>query len=181
MNVPWFMLSPSPVSLIQYAALTWIMWGYTSKSVKYPKHGRILSLLDAFFVVAFFVCITDAFWVVLTIVKWLPLHPGSALQIFSSLGRDVVSALLFGLLICDHFKSGKLNFIPSSLFWLGVCAAAQSIWFFLAPSPVFTDYVYGWRHGAEAGIIMGSWILSHFIMRIPLWLAIIKTRREIFS
>lgn len=175
-ETPWFMLSPSPVSLIQYAALSWILWGYFLRAAKYEKHARILSLLDAFFTVALFVCLTDAIWVALTMKFWLPLHPGDLWLLIQSLIRDFCGAGLFGLLVFDHFRSGVLELSKSAVFWLLVCALSQAAWFALAPSPVFTDYVYAWRHGSELWIVVFSWILSHWIMRIPLWLAIINVR-----
>jgi len=154
MDVPWFMLSPSPVSFIQYAVLTWIMWSYFSRVGKYRKYPRLMSLLDAFSVVIVFVCITDAVWVSLTIWRWLPFHPDSALQIFSSLGRDIVGALVFLLMIWDHFKNGNLDFMSSSVFWLGVCAAAQFVWFAFSPSQIFTDYIWAYKSGSDIGIII---------------------------
>ena len=177
--MPWFMLSPSPVSLIQYALLTWILWGYFSRAVNYKRLPRLMSFLDAFFVVAFFVCITDAFWCSFTMLKWLPLHPGNAFQIGSSLLRDLMGALLFFLFIGDYFRQKVLTFNSSVTFWLLICLLSQALWFWLAPSPAFTDYTYAWRHGSDAWIIVGSWILSHFIMRIPLWIAILKTRIDL--
>jgi len=174
------MLSPSPVSLIQYAVLTWILWGYFSRAVNYKRLPRIMSFLDACFVVAFFVCITDAFWVSFTILKWLPLHPGDSLQIFSSLGRDIMGALLFYLFIGGYFRQHILKFDSPVKMWLLICFLSQAAWFWLAPSPAWTDYTFGWRHGADIGSIVGSWILSHFVMRIPLWVAILKTRIDLW-
>jgi len=174
--VPGYMLSPSPVSLIQYAVLTWILWGYLSRHLHYKKNARLLSLIDSFFVVAFFVCVTDAFWVSFTLIKWLPLHPGDLGMLAQSLIRDLAGAALFGLFIYDAFKTRVLEINRSVILWILICFGSQALWFWLAPSPAFTDYTYAWRHGSDIGIIIGSWILSHFVMRIPLWLAIIKTR-----
>jgi hypothetical protein len=176
MDVPWFMLSPSPVSLIQYAVLTWIMWGYLLNNVAYKKHPRIMSAIDGFFVAAFFVVLTDAFWVIFSLIKWLPLYPGDLSLLLMSLGRDLGAALLFGLFIFDHFKSGVLQWrIP--VFWILISFVVQFLYFCGSSSPAFTDYTYAWRHGSDIGIIIVSWIFSHFILRIPLWIAIINTRR----
>lgn len=178
-DVPWFMLSPSPVSLIQYAVLTWIIGDYLLKNIEYRRAPRVMSLIEGFFVVAFFVCITDAFWCSFTMLKWVPLHPGDAFQIGSSLLRDLVAALLFFLFIGDYFRQKVLNFSSSVSFWLLICFVSQAAWFWLAPSPAFTDYTYAWKHGYPWISICFSWAISHFIMRIPLWIAIIKTRREL--
>ena len=177
--VPWFMLSPSPVSLIQYAVLTWIMWGYLSRNVEFKKHARLHRLINSFFIVAFFVVLTDAFWVLFSILKWLPLYPGDALQICSSLGRDIMGAALFYVMIGGYFKQKILHFNSSVIFWMCVCFISQAAWFFFSPSPGFTDYTFAWRYGYPVEVVAGSWFLSHFIMRIPLWFAILKTRNKI--
>jgi len=177
--VPWFMLSPSPVSLAQYAVLTWIMWGYFSRAVKYERLPRLMSLLDGFFTVALFVCITDAFWVSFTMIKWLPVHPGDLGMLIMSLSRDLAGASLFLLMLWNHFKSGALKFSFPVCFWLLICFGMQFAWFYFASSPAFTDYAYAWRHGSSIGSVIGSWMLSHWLMRVPLWIAILKTRREL--
>lgn len=179
MDLPWFMFSPSPVSFLQYGALIWIMWNFFSNSVKYNKLPRLNSLLDAVFVVGFFVCLTDAMWVSMCLLRWLPLYPGDLWLLLFALGRDLCASALFGLMIWDHFRSGKLDLMNSSFIWLGICLTAQALWFAFSPSPAFTDYTYAFRHGYDLPVILGSWLLSHWIMRIPLWFAILKTRSQI--
>lgn len=180
MSVPWYMLSPSPITFIQWGVLTWIMWGYFSRAVEYKKLPRLMSLLDALFVVAFFVVLTDSFWALFTLLKWLPLHPGDFVQIGSSFLRDLIGALLFYLFIGGYFKQHTLSLDRSVIFWLLVCFFSQAAWFLLAPSPGFTDYRYAWRHGSDIGIIIGSFLFSQFVMRIPLWITILKTRMEFY-
>jgi len=180
-DVPWYMLSPSPVSLIQYVILSWILSRYLLKKVKYTRAPRIMSLIDSFFVVAFFVCITDGFWCLFTAIKWLPLHPEDFLIMGCSLGRDLLGAALFFLMIGGYFKHKILVANSTVVFWVLVCFISQVVWFLLAPSPGFTDYVYAWRHGYSFWIIISSWILSHFVMRIPLWIAILKTRSKLLK
>jgi len=180
-DIPWFMLSPSPVSLIQYAILTWIMWSYFLRAGKYEKHSRILSLIDSFFVVAFFVVLTDAFWVSFSILKWLPLYPQDALQIYASLGRDLLAALLFGMFIWDNLKQKVISFNFSVIFWLCISFLFQAAWFFFAGSPGVTDYTFAWRHGYPLEFVLIAWSLSHVLMRIPLWAAIMKTRSPFYA
>jgi hypothetical protein len=155
------------------------MWGYFSRAIKYEKHPLINAALDGVFTVLFFVVITDAFWVVLSLFRWLPLYPGDLNLLLFSLGRDLAAALLFFLMIGDHFRSGKLN-LWGSLSFVGISFITQSAWYVFSPSPAFTDYTYAWRHGSDIWIIVGSWILSHWIMRIPLWLGILNSRWEMW-
>ena len=171
-DVPWYMLSPSPVSLIQYAVLTWIGSRFLMKRVKYV-HPRIMSLVQAVLIVVFFVVITDSFWAGFCVLKFTPMFPQAAHQIIFSVARDLVAALLCFLLIGGYFITGVLSFdiiVKAGLF---LSLQAQAMWFLLAPSPAYTDYTFAWRHGYPLEFVVATWILSHFIMRLPLWMSII--------
>ena len=168
----WFMLAPSPVSLVQYAILTWFLSRYLIKKVEYRRAPQLFSLIDGFMIVALFVLIGDLFWCLFCILKWLPLFPWDLIQIVTSLLRNVVGIILFFLLIGDHFFNGVLTFGRSVKFWLLIMFLSQGIWFLWAPSPAYTDYVFAWRHGYSFETIFTSFLLSHFVMRIPLWMSI---------
>lgn len=171
-DVPWFMLSPSPVSLIQYVVLIWMGSRFLQKRVKY-KHARSTSLVQSSLAVGFFVVLTDSFWAGFCALKFIPMFPQDAQQILFSFGRDLVAALLCFLLIGGHFITGVLSFdliVKSGLF---LCFQAQALWFLMAPSPAYTDYTFAWRHGYSLEFIVATWLLSHFIMRLPLWMSII--------
>lgn len=181
MSLPWFMYSPSPVSLMQYGILTFILWGYMLKAATYRKHARLMAAIDAFFTVAFFVVFTDSFWCLFCILKWLPLYPGDALQIYSSLGRDLLASGLFGLFIWDHIKAGVLNLNKNVYFWLIVSFVAQAFWFYLAPSITFTDYTQAWLQGYDSSAVFLVFLISHFLMRIPLWMALLNIRSDLLK
>lgn len=171
-DVPWFMLSPSPVSLIQYALLTWMGSRYLRKRVEY-QHPRIMSLVQSFLIVGFFVVITDSFWAGLQALKFIPMVPGSAEQIVSAFLRDLVAALLFFMLIGGYFRTGVLSYGVPVIAGLLLDLEAQALWFLLAPSPAYTDYTFAWKWGYSLDFILWIWIISHFIMRLPLWMSII--------
>ena len=176
-EVPWFMLSPSPVSLIQYAILTWIGSRYLRARIKY-KHPRIMSLVQSFLVVAFFVVVTDSFWAGLCALRFIPMFPQDAAQILFSFVRDVVGALLFFLLIGNYFRTGVLSFNLTVKAGLILCLQSQALWFLMAPSPAYTDYTFAWRYGYPLEFVLATWILSHFLMRLPLWMSIIAAFRD---
>lgn len=171
-DVPWFMLSPSPVSLIQYAILTWMGSKYLRARIDY-KHPRIMSMVQSFLVVALFVVITDSFWAGLCALRFIPMFPQDALQIIFSFVRDVVGIILFFMLIGNYFRTGVLSFGLYVKAGLLLCLISQALWFGLAPSPAFTDYTFAWRYGYSLEHILIAWLLSHFIMRLPLWMSII--------
>lgn len=174
-DVPWFMLSPSPVSLAQYAILSWIVSRHLIKKVKYKRAPQLLSLIDGFMISAFFIVLTDAFWCAFCAIKWLPLFPGDLVQISSSFIRDVAASALFLLLIYPLYKEKVLRFSREIMGWILLSFGTQALWFDLAPSPAYTDYSFAWRHGYSWEFILGSFLLSHFIMRLPLWLLILRT------
>lgn len=172
-ELPWFIFTPSPVSLIQYAILSWYCSRQLLKTVEYKRFPRLLSLIEGFFAVAFFVVLGDALWAGFCALKWIPMFPQDAWQIIFSFWRDVVGYILFFLFM--PIKAMRFSFRVK--LGLLVMAASQAIWFLLAPSPVFTDYAFAWRHGASLEIIFGSYLLSHFIMRLPLWYVIYEVFR----
>lgn len=164
-DVPWFMLSPSPVSLIQYAVLTYFVARKLSGAWwKRAVQGILVTML--------FVLIGDAIWAGLCSARWISLFPQDAWQIITSFLRDILGAGVMFLMIGDLFLEKKLRFDGLPLFFLFVCFCFQLIWFTLAPSPAFTDYTFAWRHGYSLDVVFVSWILGHWIMRIPLWLGI---------
>ena len=176
LDVPWFMLSPGIGSLSQYAVLTWILSRHLLKTVNYKRAPQLLSLVEGFMIVAFFVVVTDAFWCFFCALRWLPTFPQNLLQIVSSFFRDVAAAALFFFMIGGYFRNGVLNF-KKIMPWLLLCFVSQGIWFLLAPSMPYTNYIYAYRIGFPSDFVFGSFILSHFVMRVPLWISIFKSRR----
>lgn len=173
MSVPWFMLSPSPVSLAQYAILTWIV-------SRHLEGSRLIRWVQGFFVVAFFVLIGDAMWSGMCALKWISMFPDDSWQIIFSFGRDILGAGFMFIMMGDQFLEKKLIFTRKTMRWLLICFILQALWFDLAYSPAVTDYTFAWRHGYPLPVVVGSWLIGHWLMRIPLWLAIFSTfRREI--
>lgn len=177
-EVPWFMLSPSPISLLQYAILSWILSRHFLKTVEYKRDAKLFSLLDGFFVTAFFVLLGDIVWSVFCAVKWLPVYPGDLQQIFSSILRDLLGLLLFWMFIAGYFKEKVLSFSRDVKTYLICMVLMQGVWFWIAPSPAITDYTFAFRHGYPLHIVLGSLFLSHFLIRIPQWIAIKKTMEK---
>jgi len=161
------------VSIAQYLILSWIVSRYLIKNVEYKRAPQLLSLVDGFMVMGFFVVLTDAFWCGFCALKWLPLFPGDILQISSSFFRDLVGCLLFFLFIGNYFKTEVLRMNKKAWFMLLICFVSQGLWFLLAPSPAFTDYTYAFRHGFPLEFLAAAFLFSHFIMRLPLWLIIL--------
>lgn len=172
-ELPWFCLSPNPISLIQYAILSWLVSRQLLKISTYQtlKYPRILSLVDGFFAAAFFIVLGDSFWAGFCALKWVPLFPQDLNQILFSFLRDVAACFLFFFIMPIRVMNSGWKVKTGIL----IMFVPQGLWFLLAPSPAFTDYTFAWRHGFSANIIIGDLILSHFLMRLPLWFTIISS------
>ena len=169
-ELPWFIFSPSPVSLIQYAILSWFVARQLLKKINYRRPRKLFSLIDGFFAVAFFVVLGDAFWAGFCALRWVPMFPQATFQIIFSFWRDIVACLLFFLLM----PIKALNFSLKVKVGILIMFVSQGLWFMLAPSPAFTDYAFAWRHGYSVAHIISAFFLSHFLMRLPLWYIIIS-------
>lgn len=179
--VPWYMLSPSPVSILQYLILSWIVSRHLIKTVEYKRFPQLLSFVDGFMIMGFFVVLCDAFWCIFCALKWLPLFPQDLIQILSSFARDAVACFMLFLLIGDYFLNGVIRMKRGSWILLGFCILSLGLWFLLAPSIAYTDYTFAWKAGYPLSFVFTDFVFSHFLMRIPLWLLIVSvlnTRRK---
>lgn len=170
-DVPWFMLSPGPVSIIQYVILTFIGYRFFIKNVQYKRLSKLMALTDSAMLIGLFVLGTDAIWCVACGLRWAPLFPQDTWQITSSFLRDLVATVFFFLFVGDYFRKGTLRFTFQTKYALLVCAVVIALWFGLAPNIAYTDYVQAFKNGYSTQFIMADFIFSHFLTRIPLWIA----------
>jgi hypothetical protein len=172
-DVPWFMLSPGPASLAQYAILTFIGYRFFTKNVQYKRFSKLMALTDSAILVGLFVLGTDAVWCVACGLRWVPLFPQDTWQITSSFLRDVAATVFFFLFVGDYFRKGTLRFTFQTKYALLLCVVEMALWFGLAPSIPYTDYIQAWKLGYPAQFIIADFIFSHFLTRIPLWIAFV--------
>lgn len=172
-DVPWFMLSPGPVSLVQYAILVFIGYRFFLKNVEYKRLSKIMALTDSTILVGLFVLGTDAVWCAACGLRWAPLFPQDTWQITSSFLRDIVATAFFFLFVGDYFRKGTLKVSFQTTCGLFMCVMVMALWFGLAPSIAYTDYIQAYKNGYSAQFILADFIFSHFLTRIPLWIAFI--------
>lgn len=171
-EVPWFMLSPSFVSIAQYLVLTWLVY-------RHIEGSKLKRFVLGFMVVAFFVLIGDAIWAGFCGLKWIPMFPSDAEQISFSFLRDLCGILLMIFMAGDLFLERKLRFDAITFTAIATGLIMQFVWFAYAPSPAFTDYTFAFRHGYSFDVVLTAWLLGHWIMRIPIWIAIWSTFRGV--
>jgi hypothetical protein len=172
-DVPWWMLSPGPVSIAQYAILTLIGYRFFSKNVQYKRFSKLMALTDSAMLVGLFVLGTDTVWCAACGLRWVPLFPQDTWQITSSFLRDVVAVAFFFLFVGDYFRKGMLKVSFQTKYALLVCVVVMALWFGLAPSIAYTDYIQAFKRGYSAQFILADFVFSHFLTRIPLWIAFV--------
>lgn len=167
------MLSPSPLTMIQYIILIWIGYRFFIRNIMYKKFSKLMALCNSAFVVGLFVTITDTVWCAFCAFKWVPVYPQDTWQIICSFLRDIVGIVFFYLFIGNYFNHDLLKFSIVTKVSLLVNIMLMGLWFYLAPSIAYTDYIQAWKLGYPTSFIISDLFLSHFLMRIPLWIAFI--------
>lgn len=163
---PWFMLSPSILSLASY----WILaiWGipHLSRAYPYSRRPRFSALIDLLFLVGLFVFLSDLFWCVAVLARWVPCFPEETLNVLMYIGRDAAGVAFCFLLTKHLFDFGIVYFKSWFFLALALDVGFKLLWFFLAPSPAWTDYTFAWKNDFSMDIVMGSFVISHFLGRI---------------
>lgn len=165
-----FVFTPNPFSLIQYAILAWVVSRQLLKTVKYKRAPGFFSWIDGLFIVAFFVVIGDAFWAGWCALRFVPMFPNDLDQILISFFRDI-TAIVFFYMVMERKAVYISRNVVIGLFVVG---ASQFVWFFLAPSPAYTDHTFAVRHGFPLVHVLAVYSISHFFMRLPLWFTILQ-------
>jgi len=172
-DVPWFMLSPGPASIAQYTILTLIGYRFFTQNIQYKRFSKLMALTDSAMLVGLFVLGTDAIWCAACGLRWTPLFPQDTWQITSSFLRDIVAAVFFLLFVGDYFRKGTLKVSFQTKYALLVCVVVMALWFELAPNIAYTDYIQAFQNGYSTQFILADFVFSHFLTRIPLWIAFV--------
>lgn len=165
-----FVFTPNPFSILQYIILSWIVGSQLLKQIKYKRMSRIFSWIDGFFIVGFFVVVGDAFWAGWCALRFVPMFPDDLDQILISFFRDITAILFFYMVM----ERKAVHFSRKVVLGLFVIGASQFAWFFLAPTPAWTDHTFAVRHGYPLDHVLLVYSISHFLMRLPLWFTIIQ-------
>jgi len=172
MEVPWYAKSPSPFTLIVWLIFAVWLTFKIRKKVVYRKWQFLNAFTDALFVVGLVTSITDFMWVIACLIRfgrYYPFFP-DVFQLLLCLGRDAVAAIFCFLLIKHLFDMKFLSFNRRFVLALMLNAIFFGIWFGIAETPALTDWTYAIRHDYSLETIVISFLLSHVIGRIILFI-----------
>lgn len=167
-DLPWFAFSPSPWTLIFWAILTFWLYRKIQHKKKADRFIQKLSLwIDGLFIVGFFVLVSDSVWVMGSLNRWGPLFPwGDSFQMILCLFRNAAGLIFLYLLTNQYFKEKFVRISKKFLLGLALNALFMGVWFYLAPSPAFTDWTFAIRYDYDLSVIVFSFFLSHVVGRI---------------
>ena len=159
LEVPWYMLSPSPYSLTVWSTLALIQ---TKKLKPYSLKQWMYGFAVCAFTLGLIVMPFDSLWVIFQNMRFGHLYPEERyITLFTSLSRNLLIFLLCiyeTREICD-----KLNIHTFfNLYWF---LPIFTVWFRLAPDPSWTDWTYAYRFNYGPQRTIEAFIISHMIMK----------------
>lgn len=167
MELPWWSLSPGPFTISQWILLT--LWG----TYRFHKIEPIKTIKDFFkksslaaFSLGLVVLSSDAVWVISDILRWGSSYPNAVWHLILSLMRDLIMVVfcyqmtfkLWDNKVLSIKKGTKIGWLINIIFF--------TIWFGMAPDPVWTDYTWGIRFDYPWNTIWAAFFISHVIGRI---------------
>lgn len=163
----WCWKSPSIWTLIFWTILAYWSSRQLRKRVKYRRFEKLNSFTDGLFILGFIVLTTDLMWVLVCLSRFGPLYVSINLDsvwqmVFCAL-RDLVGILFCFLLIGNYFLKGIVKINKHTIIMYLVNLAFLLAWFYLAPSPAWTDWTYAIRYDYSFIIVLESFVISHAI------------------
>ena len=163
MEVPWFALSPSPFSIIFYLLLIFLGMRKLIPKVKYKRFKHLILFTDCIFIVGLIVLILDSVWIMICLARFGLYYPNSVLQLIFSLGRNLLGIILCYYLIGSFFQRRICSINKKTQFLFYLNAFFMFVWFYLAPSPAWTDWTFAIRYDYPFEVIVSSFLISHLL------------------
>jgi len=163
-EVPWWGLSPSPFSILFYLFLTGYALRKILKQKRIQRKREFLAIFtDAILLVGFLVLLLDTLWIIMCALRFGAAYPDSMMQLVYSAGRNIAGLVLCFLLVGRYFTDGTIRFGWLSLELLALNVVFLFAWFFLSPTPAYTDWTFAIRHNYPEATILTSFFISHII------------------
>jgi hypothetical protein len=168
-EIPWFMKSPSPWTLIIWGILAVWASRILVKRVSYRRArlAWLLAFVDSALILGFLVLVTDLFWCVacgLRFGLYFPFYP-DVYGLILSAARDAAGMIFLGLLVWDNFRQKIVSFSRLTYLVLIGYVFFLAAWFGLAPDPSFVDWNYAFKYGYPAVRILQDFLISHVVGR----------------
>ena len=157
---PWFYQSPNPLTI-----LSWIlMAAYGSRQllktgVQFKRAPRLIAFINAGFIAGIIVLIQDLFFLVITVIRWIPVYPQYAtLDFWLCFPRDLAGLALCFLLTWELYGLYSLN----GRVWLGFSMlwSVTSLIFWITPTMGITNWTFAITQGMSDQIILVAFILN---------------------
>lgn len=161
MSLPWYALSPSPFTVVYWIVLASWAAIFRLNVQTYKRFQMFARFTDALFIVGLVVVSNDIIWVFACLFKWGALYPASVPQLGFCVARNVAAVMFCYLLTFHLFKKRVVGFTKATWLLYGVNVLFMSVWFWLAPTPAFTDWTYAIRHDYSLNVVAGSFLISH--------------------
>jgi len=163
MNVPWYALSPSPITIIFYGLLSLygakkMMKGSNSKSL----FTWIKTANDSLIFLGIIVLIGDVFWCVACYLRFASTFTGG-LQLIVCIIRDLAGLTLCVIWSKPLFKSQIVKFDFLTFIGFTLLIVFLTVWFVEAGDPSWTDWTYAIRNNYSLQRILTSVFISHGI------------------
>lgn len=170
-EVPWYMLSPSPYSLAVWSFLAFFQ-------AKKFKPSTVKEWLYSFSLCAFslglIVLPFDCLWVIFQNLRFGYLYPDERFYtLFSSLLRNMLLLLLCIYETREVHEHLNLDALFNLFYFIPIFA----VWF-TAPDPSWTDWTYAWRFGYGGLRTFYAFLISHVLMKSIQALIFIKLWRN---
>ena len=187
-EIPWWALSPNPMTLFQWLTLTtygtWRLY-----SVYGDKNRKLRSVAywftEAAFALGIIVLAGDALWCVLNGIRFgalFPFYPDQ-FQLVMALVRDVAGLILSYILVRWMFQNGVITYwTPRVILGWALNFAGLLLWFLLAPGMKWIDWHYAIRNGYPWSQVQTTFLIGHVILRLPIaYIYVSMWRRPIRS
>jgi len=168
-EIPWFMKSPSPWTLIMWLILAIWASRILINRVNYrrPRLAWLLAFVDSALILGFLVLLTDLFWCVACGLRFgadFPFYP-DVYGLILSAARDGVGMVFLGLFVWDNFKQQIIGFSKLTYAALAGYALFLAAWFCLAPDLSFVDWNYAFKYGYPSARVLQDFLVSHVLSR----------------
>lgn len=157
---PWFYQSPNPLTLLFWALMAWHgSRQLLAHKITFKRYSRILRFTNALFIAGIPILIHDLFFLTITAIRWVPVHPQYAtLDFWLCFPRDLTALALCLLLTWEyqgHYSLNRKTWIGFISLWIWT-----AIIFSLTPTLGITNWTFAITQGMPDQIILVAFMLN---------------------
>jgi len=161
-NLPWWTLSPSPITLTFYVILS-LYGGFKIARIyahNYKRLKWLTALSDGAFMLGFVVITLDTVWILCSGFRFGWFYPDSIPQLLACLFRNAGIIALCYIFTKDYLQHRATE---KTFIYFAVNVVFMVVWFALSPSPAYTDWTFALRFNYPITTAALSFFISHVI------------------